>query len=142
IYIGHETRNGQAAEHTSVSPTPPSTAPPRGPSFAHLSQVDFFLDSTTLLPVAVTFNIHPDDNAMLDIPVEIRFSDYRPVNGPYIPFHIQKYLNNGLFLDFLADSVNLNTGLSSTTFTVELGLQSGLGATIIRSTRTTILAAQ
>src|SRR2546430_6247283 len=96
--------------------------PPLGPSFAHLTQVDFFLDSTTLLPVAVTFNIHPDDNAMLDIPVEIRFSDYRPVNGPYIPFHIQKYLNNGLCLDFLADSVNLNTGLTSTAFTVEVGL--------------------
>jgi len=122
IYIGHETRNGQAVEHISVFQTPPFKDPPLGPSFVHLTQVDFFLDSTTLLPVAVTFNIHPDDNAMLDIPVEIRFSDYRPVNGPYIPFHIQKYLNNGLFLDFLADSVNLNTGLSSTTFTVEVGL--------------------
>jgi len=43
-----------------------------------LSQTDLYLDSTTLLPAAMTFNIHPDDNALLDIPIEIHFSEYRP----------------------------------------------------------------
>ncbi len=76
---------------------------PGAPTFAHLTQVDFFLDSTTLLPAAITFNIHPDNNALLDLPVEIRFSDYRvvspsgvvaglqtgAVSSPQIPFHIQ-----------------------------------------------------
>jgi hypothetical protein len=69
-YIGHETRNGQAVEHLMVSRAPTTVAPPGALSFQHLSQVDFFLDSTTLLPAAITFNVHPDNNALLNIPVE------------------------------------------------------------------------
>jgi len=121
-YIGHETRNGQAVEHLSISHTSPSTTSSKGLSFEHLSQVDFFLDSTTLLPAAITFNIHPDNNALLDLPVEIRFSDYRPVNGAQVPHHVQKFLNNSLILDFQADSVTLNSGLAAANFTVEAGL--------------------
>src|SRR5260370_41759669 len=68
-YLGHETRNGQAVDHVSVSQTSPSRTSSKGLSFEHLSQVDFFLDSTTLLPSAIAFSIHPDDNALLDIPV-------------------------------------------------------------------------
>jgi hypothetical protein len=134
-YIGHETHNGQAVEHLSVSQTSPVPNPPGGFSFEHLTQVDFFLDSTTYLPAAISFNIHPDNNALLDIPVEIRFSDYRPVasssgsglatnNSPLatssmVPFHVQKFLNNGLLLDFQAQTVTFNSGLSPATFTVQ-----------------------
>jgi hypothetical protein len=121
-YVGHETRNGQAVEHVSVSQTTPFKDSPRGPSFAHLTQVDFFLDSTTLLPAAIAFNIHPDNNALLDLPVEVSFSDYRTVNGALVPYHVKKFLNNSLILDFQADSVALNSGLSPTNFTVEAGL--------------------
>ncbi|MGC1903499.1 MAG: hypothetical protein WA715_06740 [Candidatus Acidiferrum sp.] len=31
----------------------------------HLSQLDFFLDATTSLPVAISFDVHPDDDAGL-----------------------------------------------------------------------------
>jgi len=117
-YIGHETRNGQTVEHISVSQMPPFPDPP-GVSFEFLSQVDFYLDSSTLLPVAVTFNIHPDNNALLDIPTEIRFSDYRAVNGTQVPHHVQKFLNNSLILDFQADSVAFNSGLSAANFQVQ-----------------------
>jgi hypothetical protein len=121
-YIGHETRDGQAVEHISVSQTAPSQGPPGAPTFPHLTQVDFFLDATTLLPVAIAFNVHPDNNAGLDLPVEIRFSDYRAVNGAQVPYHVQKYLKNSLLLDFQATNVTLNSGLSATNFTVESGL--------------------
>ena len=112
-YVGHESRDGQAVEHISISQTPPSADLAATPTFAHLTQIDFFLDSTTLLPVAITFNIHPDDNELLDIPVEIRFSDYRASGGTQIPFHIQKSLNGSLVLDFRAQSAVLNSGLTS-----------------------------
>ncbi len=118
-YLGHETRNGQAVDHVSVSQTSPSRTSSKGLSFEHLSQVDFFLDSTTLLPSAIAFSIHPDDNALLDIPVEVRFSDYRPVNGAQVPHHVQKFLNNSLLLDFQVESVTLNSGLTAAQFTVE-----------------------
>jgi hypothetical protein len=121
-FIGHETRNGQTVEHLAVSQVPIIAAPPGGPSFEHLSQVDFFLDSSTFLPAAIAFNIHPDDDALLDIPVEIDFSNYTTVSGSQVPFHIQKHINNSLALDLQFSSAVLNSGLSAATFTLGAGL--------------------
>src|SRR2546423_167898 len=129
-YVGQETRESQSVHHLqiwqlSAIPTPSGT-----PTFQHLTQVDLYLDATTLLPAALTFNTHPDNNMLLDIPVEIRFSDYRPVSGnsatvgaglspstspssPQIPFHIQKFLNNSLLLDLQFQTATLNSGLTA-----------------------------
>jgi hypothetical protein len=118
-YVGHETHNGAAVEHISVSQTAPLANPPGGATFEHLTQIDFFLDSATLLPSAIDFNVHPDNNALLDIPVEVQFTDYRAVDGAQVPFHIEKLLNNSLILDFQAQSVTLNTGLAASTFSAQ-----------------------
>lgn len=115
-YIGHETHNGQAVEHLTIAQSSPSADPPGGPSYSHLTQLDFFLDSTTLLPVALDFNVHPDNNALLDIPVEIQFTSYTAVNGAQIPYHIQKFLNNTLALDLQIQSATFNSGLSTSSF--------------------------
>jgi hypothetical protein len=117
-YVGHETHNGQAVEHVSVSQTPLPQIPSGLFPFQHLTQVELFLDSTTLLPSTIGFTIHPDKNALIDMPVEVRFSDYRPVSGAQVPFHIQKFLNNSLILDFQADSVTLNSGLTASSFSL------------------------
>jgi hypothetical protein len=85
----------------------------------HLSTVDLYLDSSTLLPVSVSLNTHPDDNGSLDISVQILFSDYRTVSGALFPFHIQKYLNGTLLLDLQVQSVATNTGLSASLFNVQ-----------------------
>jgi len=53
---------------------------------------------------------------ILDIPVEIRFSDYRPVSGAQIPFHVEKFLNNTLLLDLQFTNAQLNSGLSASLF--------------------------
>jgi hypothetical protein len=118
-YVGHETYNGQAAEHVSVSQISLLSIPHSGVTLQHLSQVDLFIDSTTYLPAALTFNMHPDNNASLDIPIEVRFSDYRSVNGAQVPFHVQKYMNGSLILDFQAQSATLNSGLPATQFAVQ-----------------------
>ena len=117
-YVAHETLNGQAVEHVSVSQTFPFSDPPGGPSFAHLSTVDFYLASTTLLPAAISFNVHPDNNALLDLPVQILFSDYRSVSGVQVPFHIQKFLNYSLVLDLQFSSAAINSGLTATSFSL------------------------
>jgi len=120
-YIGHETYDSQAVEHVSIVQQVTGSVPDVA-LLQHLSQIDFYLDSTTLLPVALAFNIHPDGDAFLDLPVEVRFSDYRSVNGVQVPFHIQKFLNNSLILDLQFQSVSLNTGLSATSFSVGAAL--------------------
>ena len=117
-YIGQETRSGQSVQHVQVWQISTVQTPPGTPTFQHLSQMDFYLDSTTLLPAAATFNTHPDNDMGLDLPVEIRFSDYRSLNGSQIPYHIQKFLNNSLLLDFQAQTVTPNSGLSAAAFGV------------------------
>ena len=81
-----------------------------------LSSTDVYLDSSSLLPVAFAFNTHPDNNSLLNIPVEIDFSNYQAVNGAQIPFHIQKFLNGSLFLDMTIQSAAVNSGLTTSTF--------------------------
>jgi len=118
-YIGNEMLNGQAVEHISVVQSIPFPDTPRGPTRARLSKVDFYLDSTTLLPTALSFNVHPNNNSLLDIPVQVLFSDYRSVSGAHIPFHVQKFLNNSLILDLQFQSASINSGLSANTFSIQ-----------------------
>jgi hypothetical protein len=118
-FIGEETHNGHAVQHVSVSQPSLFPSPPGSLSSGHLSQVDIFLDSITFLPDAITFNIHPDNNALLDIPVEIDFSNYALISGVQVPFHVQKLINNGLALDLQFDSAVINSGLSATAFQVQ-----------------------
>lgn len=117
-YVGHETREGQAVEHLTVSKISNVQPPPGAPTMGHLSQMDFLLDSTTFLPTAISFNVHPDDNELVDIPVEVRFSDYRSVNGVQVPFHVQKLLGGALLLDLQFSTVALNTGVSGSSFSL------------------------
>jgi hypothetical protein len=114
-YVGSETKDSLAVQHLSISQQPANSSNAAA-LLPHLSQVDLYLDSSTLLPVVMSFSIHPDDNALLDIPAEIRFSDYRSVSGVQVPFHVQKLLNNGLILDLQFQSAILNSGLSASTF--------------------------
>jgi hypothetical protein len=114
-YVGSETKDSLAVQHLSISWQPAHTSSTAA-LLQHLSQVDLYLDSSSFLPVSLAFNVHPDDNALLDIPIEVRFSDYRSVNGVQIPFHVQKFLNNGLILDLQFQSAILSSGLSASAF--------------------------
>jgi hypothetical protein len=122
IYVGAETKNNVAVQHlrfASVSAAQPagsSGLPGAAASLATLSSTDVYLDSTSLLPVALAFNTHPDNDTLTNIPVEIDFSNYQVVNGVQIPFHIQKFLNGSLFLDLTIQAATLNSGLTDSVF--------------------------
>jgi hypothetical protein len=70
-----------------------------GDFLAQLSASDLDLDVKTGRPVALFFNLHPDNDAGANIPVEVHFSDYHEVQGTALPFHIEKYINHTLVLD-------------------------------------------
>jgi hypothetical protein len=112
-YVGEETRSDRPVLHLSVSQQFPGLNSEAAAMLQRLSQMDLFLDPSSHLPIALVFNVHPDNNLLLNIPVEIHFSDYRTVNGIQIPFHVEKFLNNSLLLDLQFQNVALNTGLSS-----------------------------
>ena len=119
-YVALETRSNQAVQHIrSYVYQPSDNIAPTGLSFQQLSTLDFYLDATTFLPASITFNTHPDNNAALNLPVEIDFSNYQTVNGITVPMHVQKYLQGMLLLDMTLSSATFNTGLSLSTFAIK-----------------------
>ena len=111
-FIGNEEKNGATLAHFTVTSIPPGT----GPSIAlltHLSQIDIFLDPQTSRPAVLDFNVHPDNDAGTDLPVEIRFTNYTAVNGVWIPFTIQRYLNSSLALTLQVQSATTSLGTST-----------------------------
>jgi hypothetical protein len=112
-YVGPETRNGASVIHISASQLFPNLSGNEATVMQHLSQVDIYFDPTTSLPVSYVFNSHPDSNALLDIPTEIRYSNYQAFGGARIPLHVQRFINGTLTLDLQFQSASLNTGLTA-----------------------------
>jgi hypothetical protein len=83
-----------------------------------LTQVDLWLNATTLLPAQLSYSIHPDANAGLVVPVLVQFSNYQTLDGITVPTQIQKYVNSTLVLNAQIQSVSINTGLSASIFSL------------------------
>lgn len=110
-----ETQDGTAVEHIGIYQQN-EFAGQMATVLQRLSQIDVYLNAATLLPVSMSFNAHADNNALLNIPVQIRFSSYQVVKDVSVPFHVQKYVQNNLLLDMTISSVQVNTGLSAADF--------------------------
>jgi len=121
-YLGPETHDDRSLVHVQITEPLPAAdnAPEQIATLAqHLTQMDVYFDPATLLPAALDFSIHPDNNAVIDLKTEVRFSEYRAVSGVEVPFHVQKYVNNGLVLDLQFASAALNTGVPATAFQIQ-----------------------
>lgn len=122
-HLGTSVVEGQPLEHIKVregSPEVPAKAPAHvAQLMQHLTEIDLYLDPDSSLPLKMTFNEHPDNDASKDIPVEIRFSDYRVISGAHAPFHLQKFINGTLFLDVRVEQATLNLNLPASAFTAQ-----------------------
>lgn len=110
-----ESLEGIAVEHVSIYQTA-GFAAQQATKTQGLGEIDLYLNASTLLPVQLTFNTHADTNALINIPVAIEYSNYQVVQGASVPYHIQKYINNGLTLDLTVSNAQVNSGLSATDF--------------------------
>lgn len=117
-YVGQGTKADVAVQHFQISRLVPGQTATATALIQRLSQVDIFLDAATNLPVAIDFNAHPDTNATQDLPVEIQFSGWQPVNGIQVPSRIQKFLQGSLTFDLSELTVTVNTGLPQNDFTI------------------------
>lgn len=115
-FAGPTTLNGQAVDELILSRVVTHQSAAITAEIQKLSTVQMYLDASTLLPVAIDFNIHPDRNLRQDIPVEIQYSDYRAVSGALVPFHIQKFIQHSLLLDLEVSGAIVNAGLSAGEF--------------------------
>jgi hypothetical protein len=108
----HRDNNGAAVEHLTTKRIIHGQQPKKmTEQFQHLSNEDLYIDSATSLPTTLTYFIHPDNDVNRDIPIEIRFSDYRDVSGVKVPFRIEKLMNGSTLLEITLESASFNTGV-------------------------------
>jgi hypothetical protein len=105
-YVGLETKLSTAVEHVQL------VQPSSGPIAYPISAQDIYL-SLSHLPVAIDFNL-PNSLGVLNIPVEIRYSDYQHVQSRQVPYHIQVYKQGVLLWDIQLSSDAINTGATVT----------------------------
>jgi hypothetical protein len=92
-YVGLENRGNGTVQHIQVYRYLSGQKPAVIALTQAVSTENIYLDSNSLLPVAFTYNTHPDNDASTKISVEIDFSNYQAVNGVQIPMHIQKLIS-------------------------------------------------
>jgi hypothetical protein len=111
-YIGQETRNGEAVQHIQ------SYIYQSNPITQQWSTMDFYLDATTVLPAAITFDSHPDNNASTNLLIEVDFSNYQSLSSVFVPTHIQRSLQGNLLVDIRISGASFNTGLPLSDFAI------------------------
>lgn len=117
-YVGLETRNGESVQHLRTCICQPQSSAGALLTSQQLSTMEFYLDATSFLPVAITFNEHPDNNAYVNLPVEIDFSDYQTISGAQVAMHITKVRNGAALLDVSLTGAIFNSGLSLSEFSI------------------------
>jgi len=118
-YVGLETHRQATVQHLRVFRYLAGQKPAYISLTQRISTMDIYLDATSLLPRAFVFTIHPDDDALTDIAVEILFSNHQAVNGVQTPLRIQRLIQNGLAVDLVVTGVALNSGLPDSLFAVQ-----------------------
>jgi len=113
-YVGRENHDGQDVQHIrayrSFQGAPDI--------FQRLATMDFYLYATTLLPSAITFNNHPDNDMSRNITMEVTFSNYQPMSGMNIPLHVQQFVEGTLVLDITISNAAFNTGIALSNFAI------------------------
>jgi hypothetical protein len=118
-YVGSETYNGASVDHLHVYRAISAQSDFASKLLQRLTAFDLYLDSKSHLPLAVGLNAHPDDNAAADIPAEIRFTNYQVVNGVQVPYRIQRFLQNTLYLDITLTGAAINSGVVGSDFELQ-----------------------
>ena len=117
-YVGPETKNGLAVVHLIVFRVVPGQSAAMTAEITGLSAEDVYLDPVSFLPLFLDLKVHPEQDFGVNIPVEVAFSGYQPLQGIVVPTHIQKYLNGSLLLDLSITSATINSALPPSTFAV------------------------
>lgn len=119
LYVGQELRKGATVQHLQSFRYAADKHPWVTALNQSLSTMDIYLDSTSLLPVAMTFNSHPDEDALTNFAIEVDFSSYQSFSGVQVPTHIQKFMDGGLALDLTVSNAGLNNNPSDELFAIQ-----------------------
>jgi len=118
-YVGSETYNGASVDHLHAYRAISAQSDLASSLLQGLTSFDLYLDSNTHLPLAVGISAHPDDDAGTNIPAAIQFLNYQSVNGVQLPYRLQRFVQNSLYLDITVTSATINSGVSSSDFQLQ-----------------------
>jgi hypothetical protein len=115
-YLGPDSSKGRPLLHLQVTRVPAGQSADVTTLILRLSVMDIYFDPQSFLPLVLDFNIHPDNDANTNIPVEIQFGNLQNNNGALVPFRVQKYLQGSLLLDLVVTNVSINSGVPQSAF--------------------------
>jgi hypothetical protein len=119
-YVGRETYAGTAVEHIRMYRVVSGKGSPAAKALiTRLSTMDLRLDGNSMLPILLSFAAHPEDDAGVDIAVDIGFSNYQKSNSVMFPQHVTRFLQNSVNFDITITSIDINSGLPDTDFTIQ-----------------------
>ena len=104
-YVGQEQHDGNAVQHVRASRSVSGDV-----QIAALSATDLYLDVKTLLPTALAFNTHPDNDLGVNLAVQVTYAGYQTFGGLVAPARIQQFLQGSLFLDLSVTATKANNG--------------------------------
>jgi hypothetical protein len=123
-YVGQETWSGNSVQHLSLWLVPLNSA--SSPRFGQqATQHEVYVDAASLLPVGLTFTVHPYDptspnrtiapyrNEVIDTLEQVTFSDYQQVQNRSVALHIHTSLRAGATMivsEIQLTSISFNTG--------------------------------
>jgi hypothetical protein len=113
--MGTETTDVAQTYHFVLSNTFNSS--PDLKDFSKLTQRDLWIDTSTRLPVRLSYAISTGAGpADVTLPVVIDYSDFSPNRGVTIPHHINVSLNGTQWLSVSITTVSVNSGVSLSDF--------------------------
>jgi hypothetical protein len=118
-YLGLGSWQGSSAQHLQAYLYLSGQSSKTTASVQGLSTVDYYLDPNSFLPMAITFNAHPDGDANTNLSVQVLFLSYQSFNGVQVPVHVQKYFNGQLLVDMSITSAVFNSGLQLSDFSLQ-----------------------
>jgi len=117
--VGEETTGGKSVYHVHTEKVYPQQSPETAKILAKLTSTDFYIDAGTSQLIKRAQELPSLLNAKNSLPIEFRYSDYRPIQGIMIPYKVAVYVNGQESAEIQFTSAVLNSGINPRDFEVQ-----------------------
>jgi hypothetical protein len=105
VDLGPEQHRGHNVEHIQVYRTFLGLPSDVAAQLAQMTTVNYYLDSQTALPLAMTFSLNGDHDVNRGLQTEIVFTQYQQVSGVQVPFQVTRLLSGSPMFQITITSV-------------------------------------
>ena len=116
-YVGVETLNQQSVQHIRLENS--FASQPNFQQLAEFAVFDVWLDTSTALPLKISFVRWDGGEPAPRIPVDTYFTSYRTVSGIAYPWQINVSRNGTPWSTIAISNITFNTGLTDSSFSIQ-----------------------